>query len=64
MNTRIAIYTDDVAFVTGKSIRSYRSILRKIRIRLKKGHHQIVTFKEFADYTGVSEDDVRAVIFQ
>jgi len=63
MTKRIAITTSDIAFITGKSLRHSRTLLRKIRITLNKSKEQIVTFKEFSLFIGVEEVELREAVF-
>ncbi|MBI9062632.1 MAG: hypothetical protein JEZ14_11660 [Marinilabiliaceae bacterium] len=50
----ICIYPKDVQGITGKSEKSGRRLLKKIRERLGKEDHQFVTTEEFANYTGIA----------
>lgn len=51
---RSCIYPKDVQRITGKSERSGRRLLQKIREALGKEEHQFITIEEFARYTGIS----------
>jgi len=51
---RICIYPKDVQRITGKSEKSGRRLLKKIREQLGKENHQFITTEEFANYTGIS----------
>ncbi len=50
---RICIYAKDIQTVTGKSERTSRTILKKVREKLSKEKHQAVTVHEFCDYLGL-----------
>ncbi|TAJ04868.1 hypothetical protein DMA11_23740 [Marinilabiliaceae bacterium JC017] len=51
---RICIYPKDVQRITGKSEKSGRRLLKKIREQLGKEDHQFITTEEFAEYTGIA----------
>jgi len=59
---RIIIYPKDVQVLTGKSERYGRGLIQKIRGHLKKQPHQMISIKEFCDYTGLEEEEVRSHI--
>jgi len=50
---RICIYAKDVSIITGRGQRYAQRLLKDIRFALNKHDHQYITFKEFADYTGI-----------
>lgn len=56
---RMAIYVKDVEIITGKKRRAASSLLRKIRTKLGKAKHQIVTIKELGAYLGIEEDFIK-----
>ncbi|TKS57412.1 hypothetical protein [Mesohalobacter halotolerans] len=62
MKKRICIYPKDVAIITGKTERYGRSLLKRIRERLNKEKHQVVSVSEFCDYIGLDEEEVRRVM--
>lgn len=47
---RVCIYTKDIEWITGKSPRCAREIIRDIKLLHKKKKHQLVTIKEFCEY--------------
>jgi len=51
---RICIYPKDVQRISGKSEKSHRCLLKKIREHLGKEKHQFITTEELANYTGIS----------
>jgi hypothetical protein len=55
---RIIIYPKDVECITGQSGRSARKMMATIREKLGKEKHQLVSIREFCDYTGVPECEV------
>ena len=59
---RICIYPKDVQWITGKSERSGRRLLHKIKTKLGKEEHQFVTIEEFANYTGIDIKKVQSYI--
>jgi hypothetical protein len=56
---RTVIYPKDIQRITGKSERTGRRILEKIRERKGKEKHQMITVSEFADYTGIDAEIVQ-----
>jgi hypothetical protein len=48
--------------ITGKSERYSRQLFKKIKTHFGKEAHQVVTFKEFSEYTGIEEDIVNQYI--
>ncbi len=56
--TRICIYPKDVQRLTGKSEKSGRRLLKKIREELGKEDHQFITTEEFAKYTGINKETI------
>jgi len=56
---RSCIYPKDVQRITGKSERSGRRLLTKIRQELGKASHQFITVEEFAKYTGLPVSTIR-----
>jgi len=59
---RSCVYPKDVQRITGKSERSGRRLLQKIKEDLGKEGHQFITIEEFASYTGINPDLVREYI--
>ena len=59
---RSCIYPKDVQRITGKSERYSRKLLKKIKADLQKGEHQFISIEEFAQYTGLTSDLVKAYI--
>jgi hypothetical protein len=55
---RMIIYTKDVQRIYGKSDRSARALLARIRKHLNKQRHQPITVSEFCTYLNVSPDEV------
>ena len=60
--SRICIYPKDVQVVTGKSERYGRTIINKIKERLNKEAHQLVTIDEFCDFMGFEISKVQGLI--
>jgi hypothetical protein len=54
---RIAIYPKDIMIITGKSERSAREILKKIKTHYHKDKHQIVTVDEFCNFMGIKHSE-------
>jgi len=59
---RIIIYPKDIQIITGRSERYGRSLIQKIKGHLKKEPHHFVSIKEFCDYTGLEEEEVKSHI--
>jgi hypothetical protein len=62
LQKRSCIYPKDVQRITGKSERSGRRLLQKIKEELGKREHQFVTIEEFASFTGIDSDLIREYI--
>ena len=60
--SRICIYPKEVQVVTGKSERYGRTIIKKIKERLNKEAHQLVTIDEFCDFMGFEISKVQGLI--
>lgn len=60
--SRICIYPKDVQIVTGKSERYGRTIIKKIKERLNKESHQLVTIEEFCNFMGFETSEVQGLI--
>jgi hypothetical protein len=56
---RIIIYPKDVVCITGRSGRTARKLLQKIKIVLGKSPDEFVTVREFCYFYGIEEDLVR-----
>lgn len=59
---RSCIYLKDVQRITGKSERTGRRLLQKIKNELGKQEHQFVTVEEFAQYSGISAEVVQKYV--
>jgi ribosomal silencing factor RsfS len=59
---RICINTTDVMFITGKSERQSRNIINDIKDHFGKAKHQVVTIKEFCEYLGFKEEEIKSYI--
>lgn len=55
---RIVIFARDVENVTGRSERTARLLLQRIRKAFDKKPGQFVTVAEFCEFTGLREDEV------
>ena len=53
---RICIFPKDAAVLIGINERDAQKLFRLIRLAYNKKKHQYITLKEFAEYTGISED--------
>jgi hypothetical protein len=59
---RIIIYPKDVQRITGKSERAGRALLMKIKKTNDKTKHQFVSVNEFADFTGLSVEEITSYL--
>ena len=59
---RQCIYPKEVQFITGKSERHGRNVLKKIREINNKLPHQLVTIEEFCDYLGLKYEKISALL--
>lgn len=59
---RIVLYPRDVENITGRSGRTARKLLQKIRIAVGKSPDEFVTIQEFCGFYGISEELVREFI--
>lgn len=55
---RICIYSKDICWITGRSERYARGVIRDIKLLKKKEKHQLVTIAEACDYLGLPYDVV------
>lgn len=62
-NQRIIIYPKDVAIITGRSERYGRLVIQRIKEKLGKEKHQLVTVEEFAEYVGVSHVLISEILY-
>lgn len=60
--TRICIYIKDVMILTGKSYKTVRILMAKIRQASGKEKHSFVTVLDFCTYTGITEEEVQAFL--
>jgi len=54
----LVICAKDVVRITGRSERSARDLLQRVRQFYKKSSKQFVSYREFCAYTGLKEDEV------
>lgn len=62
MPKRVVIYAKDVVNITGRKIRAARMLLSRIRKQNQKQQDAFVTVKEFCNYTGITEEEVRGFL--
>jgi len=55
---RICIYPKDIQLITGRSERYGRKLLNDIKKHFGKQKHQFITSEEFAEYSGLSKDEI------
>jgi hypothetical protein len=60
--TRVVLYPRDIENITGRSDRTARRLLQKIRLALGKSHGEFVTIKEFCSLCGIDEDLIQEFI--
>jgi hypothetical protein len=56
--TRLIIYSQDIQRITGRSERYAQYILSRIRKSLGKEKHQLVTWEEFCEFSGLQKSDI------
>ncbi|WP_144062614.1 hypothetical protein [Sphingobacterium paucimobilis] len=56
---RLCIYPQDVSNILGKSLSQSRRILACIRDSYGRNENQYISIREFAEYTGLDEEDIR-----
>jgi len=56
---RIVLYPKDVENITGRSDRTARNLIQKIKKAQGKSRNEFVTVKEFCAYTGIEEELIR-----
>jgi hypothetical protein len=54
----MVIYPKDVQSIIGKTDRTARKLMKAMRKKLGKEKHQMISVREFCDYTGLPEDEV------
>ncbi|NUY81883.1 hypothetical protein HUK80_13345 [Flavobacterium sp. MAH-1] len=59
---KICIYPKDVQRIMGKSYRQARLYLSKIRKDLGKQPKQLISIREFSQYTGLPLEDIIATL--
>ncbi len=59
---RTCIYPKDVQRITGKSEKSARKLLQKIKMNLNKEPHHFITLKEFSNHTGIDLETIKTYI--
>jgi len=59
---RIIIYPKDVQRITGKSARFSRALLNNIRESKLKSKSQFISINEFAEFTGLSIEEIQKYI--
>lgn len=55
----MVIYTKDIQNITGKSGRSARELMQKLRLMFGKQDWQYISVAEFCEYSGLDEEEVR-----
>ena len=55
---RVCIYPKDIVRITGKSERYSGEILKKIKTKLNKEEHHLVSVQEFCEYLGLNIEHV------
>ena len=49
-------------FITGKSERQSWNIINDIKDHFGKAKHQVITIKEFCEYLGFKEEEIKSYI--
>jgi DNA-directed RNA polymerase specialized sigma subunit len=62
---RICIYPKDIQLLTGKSLRYSQKLISQARKHFSKEKNQLLTIREFCDYMGLEEEEVRnSILFE
>ncbi|TYB79465.1 hypothetical protein ES674_06795 [Bizionia myxarmorum] len=56
---RLCIYLKDIMRITGRCERYGRKLLTEVREYFGKQTHQFITTEEFAEYSGIKEEDIK-----
>ncbi|WP_223033966.1 hypothetical protein [Hanstruepera marina] len=59
---RMCIYAKEISFITGRSERYAREVIRDIRLLHGKDKHQVITIAEACDYLGLPYAEVFKMI--
>lgn len=59
---RVVVYPKDIMVLTGKSERYSREVLKKIKTKLNKEEHHLVSVQEFCNYFGLNIEHVFSVL--
>ncbi|MBT1686159.1 hypothetical protein [Dawidia soli] len=59
---RAVIYSKDIELITGKSGRYARKIMARMRKKLGKEKHQLISLGEFCAYMGLPEGEILAYL--
>ncbi len=59
---KLCIHTKEVQRITDKSERSSLDLLKKIKKKYNKEHHQLVSIYEFCEYTGLNVEHVKKAL--
>lgn len=62
VRNRMVIYAKDVQNITGRSERTARLLLQRIREKNNKRRDQFVSISEFCYYTGLCESEVKMLL--
>ena len=62
MKKRICIYAKDIQLITGRSERYAYKIIAKIKRVNGKRNDQLITIKEFAEFSGIDEQQIRELV--
>lgn len=60
---RMVVYAKDVQNITGRSERTARALLQKIRLQKGKERGQFVSVADFCEFTGLKESEVLAFLY-
>ena len=60
MSRRSCIYAMEVAQIIGKTHRTAQRLIRKIRKHGGKSRQHYVTIRDFSEFTGIPEEEIRS----
>jgi hypothetical protein len=62
VSQRMVIFTKDIQNICGKSERSARELMQKLKLIFEKEPWQYITVTEFCTYLGLDEEEVRGML--
>ncbi|MBN7814193.1 hypothetical protein [Algoriphagus pacificus] len=63
LTKRCIIYPKDIMMITGRSERYAQAMIHKIREFHGKEIHQFITVREFAEFSGITEEQIQKYMY-